>query len=156
MLSALLSLLSKDSIYSLGTLPPALSLSKTSCFIVGSITSSRIEYTKGSSLKEKVIESDEIERAGEEDRPHDGDLRVLRDMLSVHRWILWSDDEVANSFNYKKKRKDKCNYRCMVSHRYSYSIVCSNVRAHNPWRRRYSPSWRRCSKTHTRTHQLQT
>jgi hypothetical protein len=102
-------------VYLLGTLPPGLSPSKTSCFMAGSITSLRIKCAKGSSSKEKVVELDEMARAGEGDRPCDGDLRVLRDMLLVRRWIiisysiLWSDDKVANSFNCKKK-KDKCNY----------------------------------------------
>ena len=53
--------------------------------MAGSITSSRIECAKGSSSKEKVVESDEIERAGDRDRSGDGDLRVLRDMLTVRR-----------------------------------------------------------------------
>jgi hypothetical protein len=53
--------------------------------MVGSITSLRIERIKGSSLKEKVVESDEIERAGDRDRSSDGDLRVLRDMLIIRR-----------------------------------------------------------------------
>jgi hypothetical protein len=88
MLLALLSLLSKDLIYLLGTLSLILLLSKTSYFIVGSITSLRIEYAKGLSLKEKVIELDKIERVGKEDRPCNGDLRVLRDILLVCRWIL--------------------------------------------------------------------
>jgi hypothetical protein len=58
--------------------------------MVGSITSSRIEYAKGLPLKEKIVESDEMERAGKGDHPRDGDLRVLRDILSVHRWIIVS------------------------------------------------------------------
>ena len=85
---ALLSLLSKDLIYLLGTLSLILLLSKTSYFIVGSITSLRIEYIKGLSLKEKVVELNKIERVGKEDCPYNSDLRVLRDMLSVCRWIL--------------------------------------------------------------------
>jgi hypothetical protein len=76
--------------------------------MAGSITSSRIECAKGSSSKEKVVESDEMEQAGEGDRSGDGDLRVLRDILTVRRSrivsysILSSDDEVTNSFNCKK------------------------------------------------------
>jgi hypothetical protein len=61
MLLALLSLLSKDLIYLLGTLLAGPSPSKTSCFMAGSITSLRIEYAKGLSSKEKVVELDEIE-----------------------------------------------------------------------------------------------
>jgi hypothetical protein len=61
MLLALLSLLFKDLIYLLRTLLAGLSLSKTSCFIIGSITSLRIEYIKGLSLKEKVVELNKIE-----------------------------------------------------------------------------------------------
>jgi hypothetical protein len=61
MLLALLSLLSKDLIYLLRTFLASLSLSKTSCFIVGSITSLKIEYIKGLSLKEKVVELDKME-----------------------------------------------------------------------------------------------
>jgi hypothetical protein len=61
MLLALLSLLSKDLIYLLGTLLVGLSLFKTFCFIIGSITSLRIEYIKGLSLKKKVVELDKIE-----------------------------------------------------------------------------------------------
>ena len=88
MLLALLSLLSKDLIYLLETLLPTPLLSKTSCFIVGFITSLRIEYVKGLSLKEKIVELDKMERVGKEDRPCDSNLRVLRDILSVCRWIL--------------------------------------------------------------------
>jgi hypothetical protein len=88
MLLALLSLLFKDLIYLLRTLLPTLLLFKTFCFIVGSITSLRIEYIKGLSLKEKVVELNKIERVGKEDCPYNSDLRVLRDMLSVCRWIL--------------------------------------------------------------------
>jgi hypothetical protein len=61
MLLALLSLLSKDLIYLLRTLPVGPSPSKTSYFIAGSITSSRIEYIKELSSKEKVVELNEIE-----------------------------------------------------------------------------------------------
>jgi uncharacterized membrane protein YiaA len=60
-------LLLKDLIYLLGTLLSNLLLSKTSYFIASSITSLRIKYTKGLSLKEKVVESDEIERVGKGD-----------------------------------------------------------------------------------------
>ena len=76
--------------------------------MAGSITSLRIECAKGLSLKEKVVESDEIEQAGKGDRSGDGDLRVLRDILIARRSrivsysILLSDDEVINSFNCKK------------------------------------------------------
>jgi hypothetical protein len=85
MLLALLSLLSKDLIYLLGTLLPTLLLSKTSCFIVSSITSLRIEYIKGLSLKEKIVELDKIERVGKEDRLYNSNLRVLRNILLVCR-----------------------------------------------------------------------
>jgi hypothetical protein len=77
--------LSKDLIYLSRTLSICLSLSKTSYFIKGSITSSRIKYIKGLSLKEKVVESDKMERTGDRDYSGDGDLRVLRDMLIVRR-----------------------------------------------------------------------
>jgi hypothetical protein len=55
--------------YLLETLLPTPSSSKTSCFIVGSITSLRIKYAKRLSSEEKVVESDEIEKAGKEDCP---------------------------------------------------------------------------------------
>jgi hypothetical protein len=56
----------------LGTLFIGLSPYNSFCLIVGSITSLRIKYIKGLSLKEKVVELDEIERAGERDRFSDG------------------------------------------------------------------------------------
>jgi hypothetical protein len=61
MLLALLSLLSKDLIYLLRTLLISPFLFKTSCFIVGFITSLRIKYIKGLFLKEKVVKLDKIE-----------------------------------------------------------------------------------------------
>jgi hypothetical protein len=88
MLLVLLSLLSKDLIYLLGTLPLALLLFKTSYFIIGSITSLRIKYTKGLFLKEKVIKLNKIEKVSKEDYPYNNNLRVLRDMLLVCKWIL--------------------------------------------------------------------
>jgi hypothetical protein len=85
---ALLSLLSKDLIYLLRTLLPTPLPFKTSCFIIGFITSLRIKYTKGLSLKEKVVESDKMERVDKEDCPYNSNLRVLRDILLVCKWIL--------------------------------------------------------------------
>jgi hypothetical protein len=61
MLLALLFLLFKNLIYLLKTLLISLSLFKTPCFIIGFITSLQIKYTKGLSLKEKVIELNKIE-----------------------------------------------------------------------------------------------
>jgi hypothetical protein len=61
MLLALLSLLFKNLIYLLGTLLVGLFLFKTSCFMAGFITSLRIEYIKGLSLKEKVVELNKME-----------------------------------------------------------------------------------------------
>jgi hypothetical protein len=88
MLLALLFLLSKDLIYLLRTLPPALLLFKTSCFIISSITSLRIKYIKGLSLKEKIIKLNKIEKVGKEDYPYNNNLKILRNILLVYKWIL--------------------------------------------------------------------
>jgi hypothetical protein len=60
-------------------------LSKTFCFIVGLITSLRIECIKGLFLKEKVIELDKIKKTGDWGRSGNNNLRVLRDIVIVYR-----------------------------------------------------------------------